>query len=125
MSIALAPPLLLYSPRIGNEAPTNPTEVGARDIDHNSATIEWTMQTLTCAEETFEVQYGESESALDNSKTLPTSGMDVSQENVQLSVELSGLASCTLYYYRVVVTNSAGSSASGINSFETQSLSGR
>ncbi len=83
------------------------------------------MQTLTCAEETFEVQYGESESALDNSRSLPSSGVDVSQENVQLSVELSGLASCTLYYYRVVVTNSAGSSASGVNSFETQSVSGK
>ncbi len=123
LTCALPPPPLL--PRIGNEMPTIPTEVGARDIDHNSATIEWTMQTLTCAEETFEVQYGESESALDNSKSLPSSGMDVSQENVQLSVELSGLASCTLYYYRVVVTNSAGSSASGVNSFRTLSASGK
>ncbi len=118
-------PLLPYSPHIGNEAPTNPTEVGARDIDHNSATIEWTMQTLSCAEETFEVQYGDNALNLDNSRSLPTSGVDVSQENVQLSVELSGLTSCTLYYYRVLVTNIAGSSASGINSFETQSLSGK
>ncbi len=122
-SLCIVPAPLLH--RIGNEAPTNPTEVGARDIDHNSATIEWTMQTLSCAEETFEVQYGDNALDLDNRKSLPSSGADVSQENVQLSVELSELASCTLYYYRVVVTNSAGSSASGVNSFETQNLSGK
>lgn len=107
---------------LGASPSVEPTMLMAVDVIHNSATIRWTVSSLSYDPEIYVVQYG---LAMDN--LTMTSAMvmgDVTPLNYlddfQGSVTLTGLNRLTTYFYRVMSTNSGGSTTfSAVSTFNT------
>ena len=97
----------------------------AVDITHNSATIRWTVSSLTYDPEIYVVQYGLAMDSLTNNSAMVIG--DITPVNYmeafQGSVTLTGLNRLTTYFYRVMSTNSHGSATfSAIGTFNTSAL---
>ena len=96
----------------------------ADDITHNSATIRWTVASLSYDPEIYVVQYGLAmdgptmNSSMVIGDVTPLNYMD----QFQGSVTLTGLRNLTTYFYRVVSTNTRGSNNSIVGSFNTSAL---
>ena len=94
------------------------------DITHNSATIRWTVSSLTYDPEIYVVQYGQNMDSLTMTSTIvmgditPLNYMDAFQG----SVTLTGLNRLTTYFYRVMSTNSHDSTISAVGTFNTSAL---
>ena len=78
-------------------------------ITHNSATISWTVRSLSYGPEMYVVQYGTDMNTLDQTSSIQTSGSDITLTNFTLSISLTGLQMTTTYYYRVIAMNDGGS----------------
>ena len=65
------------------------------------------------------MEYGLSQSSLDQTSDTVTSDRDPSVLNATFSVQLMGLMADTIYFYRVVAMNSNGDTASETMQFET------
>ena len=89
-------------------APNLPVGLSASDISHNSATISWTVTSLSYGPETYVVQYGTDMNTLDQTSSMETSGSDITLTNFTLSISLTGLQMMTTYYYRVIAMNDGG-----------------
>ena len=93
----------------------------AGDITHNSATIRWTVASLSYDPEMFIVQYGQAIDSLTMTSSMvmgdvtPLNYMD----QFQGSVTLTGLDRLTTYFYRVMSTNTRGSTFSTVGTFNT------
>ena len=95
-------------------------------ITQNSATIRWTVPSLSYDLETYVVQYGLAMDSLTMTSSMVMS--DVTPLNYmdefQGSVTLICLNRLTLYYYRVMATNNGGdfTTFSAMGSFNTSAL---
>ena len=69
------------------------------------------------------VQYGLSQSSLDQNSDIVTSDGNPSVINTRFSVQLTGLMEDTVYFYRVVATNIIGSTLSGTDQFTAEGKS--
>ena len=69
--------------------------------------------------ETYTVEYGVESTQLGDRSPQQGSGSDIRVVDKVYSQELVGLAPQVTYYYRVVATNSAGSTASVVRSVQT------
>ena len=80
-------------------------------LRHDTATIQWRVTSLSYDPETYVVEYGTDMDNLNlnTAGTMVTSGGDITLENFIRSVQLNDLVFNTDYYYRMVATNSAGS----------------
>jgi len=92
--------------------------VTVSDITSYSATITWTVTSLS-QQQQYYVDYGTDEDALDQSSGTVTSSDDTSLTNQNYSVSLSGLSLNTAYYIQVVATFGFSTLKSGISSFTT------
>ena len=90
-------------------SPSPVTELGVVNLRHDTATIQWRVTSLTYDPETYIVEYGTDMNNLALTSAMVTSGNDISVMNLQRSVQLDSLTFNTVYYYRVVATNNAGS----------------
>ena len=77
-------------------------------ITHESATISWTVTSLSYGPETYVVQYGTDMNTLDQTSSMETSGSDITLTDFTLSISLTGLQLTTTYYYSVIATNGGG-----------------
>ena len=92
-------------------------------ITHNSATIQWTVISLSYGPETYVVQYGRDMNNLDKTSSMETSGGDITRKNFNFSIGLTGLQLLTTYYYHVIAMNDAsGVTQSDIGTFNTTGL---
>ena len=111
----------------GASLPVQPTELTAIGITHNSATIRWTVPSLSYDPEIYVVQYGLAADNLSMTSAVvmgtltPMNYMDGQQG----TVELTGLNRLTTYYYRVMATNSEGPTLSVVETFNTSALGTR
>ena len=91
------------------------------DIIHNSATIRWTVTSLSYDPEMYVVRYGLAMDSL--TMTSSTVMGDVTPVNYmdqfQGSVTLTGLNVLATYFYRVMSTNGGGSTFSTVGTFNT------
>ena len=93
----------------------------AVDVTHNSATIRWTVSSLSYDPEIYVVQYGLAMDSLNMASSTvmgdvtPLNYMD----SFQGSVTLTDLTKSTMYYYQVMATNSDGSISSVVGTFNT------
>ena len=93
----------------------------AVDTIHNSATIRWTVSSLSYDPEMYVVQYGLAENSLTMTSSVvmgdvtPLNYMD----SYQGSVTLTALDRSRTYFYRVMATNSGGSTSSAVGTFNT------
>jgi hypothetical protein len=96
----------------------------AVDITHNSATIRWTVPSLSYDPEIYVVQYGLAMDSLTMTSSMVTG--DVTPLNYmdafQGSVTLTDLNRLTTYFYRVVATNGGDSTLSAVGTFNTSDL---
>ena len=92
-----------------------------RDV---TATIQWRVTSLTYDPETYVVEYGTDRNNLNlnTAGTIVTSGGDITLENFIRSVQLNNLVFNTDYYYRVVATNSAGSTRTPSGQMQPQTF---
>jgi hypothetical protein len=91
----------------------------ARDVTHNSAEVGATVRANDNSVSSITVEYS-TNSNLSTPQTQTASAAGVAGLDGQpVSVNLTGLAPETTYYYRTTVVNSAGSSQSEILSLET------
>ena len=91
-------------------------------VTHNRATIHWTVSMIAYTPETYTVHFGTSSGSLTNSSQQRQSGDNFTATNLQFSVQLTGLAAGTTYYYQVVAVNSVGSNQSTVEQFRTNEL---
>ena len=95
----------------------------ADDITQNSATVRWTVASLSYDLETYVVEYGLAMDSLTMTSSMVMS--DVTplnyMDDFQGSVTLTGLIQLTPYYYRVMATNNGGAltTLSTVNTFNT------
>ena len=78
-------------------------------LGDDSTTIQFTVSSLTYDPETYIVQYGTSIGNLNRTSSMETSGTDLDRTNFTLAIILMNLVPSTEYFYRVVATNSGGS----------------
>ena len=98
-------------------SPFAPTAVTVSDITSTSARISWTIPNIPSTVESYSVTYGLDPTALTSVSPPHNSGFNV------YSQVLAGLDPSETYYFRVVASNTVGSSGSDIDSFMT--LGGR
>ena len=107
----------------GAVSPNPPVGLLATSLTHNSATIQWTVTSLSYGPETYVVQYGTDMNNLNQTSSMETSGDDITRTNFDLSVGLTGLCLLTTYYYRVLAMNDgSGATQSGTGTFNTTFL---
>ena len=107
----------------GAVSPNPPVGLLATSLTHNSATIQWTVTSLSYGPETYVVQYGTGMNNLNQTSSMNNSGGDITTTNFDLSVGLTGLDMITTYYYRVLVMNDgSGVTQSGTGTFNTTFL---
>ena len=82
--------------------------LSASDITHESATISWTVTSLSYGPETYVVQYGTDMNTLNQTSSMETSGSDITLTNFTLSISLTRLQLMTTYYYHVIAMNGGG-----------------
>ena len=93
------------------------------DIAHNGATIWWTVPRIAYTPETYTVNFGTSSDSLTPFNQKRQSGDNFTATSLQFSIQLTGLAPGTRYYYQVVAMNSVpGSTQSSTNNFTTTEL---
>ena len=108
----------------GPSPPIEPINLMAVDITQNSATIHWTVPSLSYNPEIYVVQYGLAMDSLTMTSSMvmgdvtPLNYMD----DFQGSVTLTGLSRLTPYYYRVMATNGDGTTPSSVDTFNTSAL---
>ena len=108
----------------GASSPVVPMELMVTRVTHNSATISWTVSSLSYDPEMYVVQYGLAEDSLTLNSTIvmgdvtPLNYMD----SFTGSVQLPGLNRLTTYYYGVMAINSAGIAFSDVKMFNTSGL---
>ena len=102
--------------------PLQPSNLMSTGIDHNGATIHWTVSRIAYTPETYTVHFGTSLGSLTSFNQQQQSGDDFTATNLQFSIPLTGLAPGTRYYYQVVAMNSVGPTQSTINNFTTTEL---
>ena len=66
------------------------------------------------------MQYGLNQDSLDQNSDTVTSDGDPLVLNARFSVQLMGLMEATVYFYRVIATNSIGPTLSGTKQFTTE-----
>ena len=88
--------------------PIPPIGLSVSGITHNSATISWTVTSLSYGPETYVVQYGTVMNNLDQTSSMENSGSDIFLTDFTHSISLTGLQLTTTYYYRVIAMNSGG-----------------
>ena len=93
----------------GPASPNSVVLLNVLNIREDTATIQWRVTSLTYDPETYVVEYGTTASNLDMTSSVVSSGVDIIVINFELCVVLENLAFNTEYSYRVVATNSAGS----------------
>ena len=115
--------VILISISVGAASPNPPVGLLVNGITHNSATIQWTVTSLSYGPETYVVQYGTDMNNLKQTSSMETSGDDITRTNFDLSVGLTGLRLLTTYYYRVLAMNDgSGVTQSGTETFNTTLL---
>ena len=107
----------------GPSPPLQPSNLMSTGVRHNRATIQWTVPRIAYTPENYTVHYGTSPGSLTPFNQQEQSGDDFTATSLQFSIQLTGLAPGTRYYYQVVAMNSVpGSTQSTINSFTTTEL---
>ena len=90
-------------------------------ITHNTATIHWTVSMIAYTPETYTVHFGNSSGSLTPFNQQQPSGNNFTANNLLFSIQLTGLAPGTTYYYQVVAVNSQpGSTQSTVRQFTTR-----
>ena len=100
------------------QVPSQPINLIAINLTHESTIIQWTMSAFSCSPESFQVQYSADDGSLMQSDHL-VSEREPSLQEVQFSVELTGLKDDAMYTYKVAVTNGIGSTESDSEFFMT------
>ena len=77
---------------------------------------------LAYTPENYTVHFGNTSGSLTPFNQQRQSGDNFTATNLQFSLQLTGLAAGTTYYYQVVAVNSVGSTASVKQSFTTTTL---
>ena len=111
-----------WSSSAGPSSPLQPSNVVSTGVRHNTATIQWTVSMIAYTPENYTVHFGTSSGSLTPFNQQRQSGDGFTTTNLLFSVQLTGLASGTTYYYQVVAVNSEGSTASVEQSFTTTEL---
>ena len=93
----------------GPAAPMPVTGVMVINLGDDTATIQFTVTSLTYDPETYVVQYGASMGNLNETSSMETSGTDLDRTSFTLTIALMNLVPSTEYFYRVVATNSDSS----------------
>ena len=111
-----------WSLSAGPSSPLQPSNLMSTTITHNRATIRWTVSRIAYTPENYTVHFGTSPGSLTSFSQQQRSGDNFTVTNLPFSVQLTGLAAGTTYYYQVVAVNSVGSNASIEQSFMTTEL---
>lgn len=99
-----------------------PTNLTVTNVDRTTADISWVVQSYAFGTETYIVQYGLADDALNMETDLVFSGLDLSVTDQQFSVKLEDLQPFTQYYFRVVATNILTSTGSDVETLQTSKI---
>ena len=106
----------------GPAPPLQPSNLMSTGVTHNTATVQWTVPMIAYTPETYTVHLGTSSGSLTPFNQQRQSGDNFTATNLQFSIQLTGLAAGTTYYYQVVAVNSVGSTQSVEQSLMTNEL---
>ena len=99
-----------------------PSSVMSTGVKQDTAIIQWTVSMVPYIPETYTVYFGTSPDSLNPFKQQRHSGDNFTATNLSFSVQLTGLAPGTTYYYQVVAVNSVGPTASSKLNFITEEV---
>ena len=103
----------------GPSAPLQPSSVIYINVNN---TIQWTVPWIAYTPETYTVHFGTTPDSLTPFSQQLHSGNNFTATNLSFSVQLTGLAAGTTYYYQVEAMNSEGSNQSIVQQFTTSEL---
>ena len=93
--------------------------MGSVPTNATSATVTWLITAISYTQESYYVIYGvASDSLVTNSDTVQST-INITDTNLAYSITLMELHPFTLYYYKVVATNSYSTTESLMDSFHT------
>ena len=104
----------------GQSTPLQPSNLMSTGVTHDGATIQWTVPRIAYTPETYTVHFGTSPGSLNPFNQEQQSSDSFTATNLPFSVQLTGLAARTRYYYQVVAVNSVGSTQSLVQQFTTR-----
>ena len=85
----------------------------------SSAAVSWLVESITYTPESYVTIYGLSADTLNNTTDAVQGTTDVTSTDLVYSTTITGLAAFRQYHYRIIATNSFGSTQSPINTFCT------
>ena len=103
----------------GPTSPVVPVSVRTTASDNNSLTIQWEITSVSYTPETYHVEYGADSIELGSHSPEQESGPDIRIVDQVYSQDLVGLQPLATYYYRVVASNTAGTTPSIVRAART------
>ena len=97
-------------------APLQPVDIDVV-FTQTVASVSFTIPFVVHDTEEYQINYGTSMDTLDQSSSIQTS--TGSAENMQYTIQISNLSPGVIYYFQVAVTNSLGTTFSGVFSGTT------
>ena len=103
----------------GPRSPVAPTNLQFDNETYTFVILEWTVPSLAYTPETYRVMYGTDATNLDQTSQIINGTRNLDLLNQIYSVELDGLVQETIYFWKVVASNSFTATDSSISTFET------
>jgi hypothetical protein len=104
---------------IGPTLPAAPMPLDNITTTASSAAVSWLVESITYTPESYVTIYGLSADTLNNTTDAVQGTTDVTSTDLVYSTTITGLAAFRQYHYRIIATNSFGSTQSPINTFCT------
>ncbi len=109
-------------PMTGPSLPVKLESISATVSSFTTTLIQWNIPRVAYTPEQYTVEYGTNSATLTQTSGVVVGTADIAALDQQYSVEITGLQEGLIYYYRVVASNTHGSTFSDVNTITIEDI---